>query len=225
MAQLRMDEAEQYVSRSLALADESGGIVARGLALRFCGELNLEKGELDEAETSLEQSRTLLAEAGAAWSLARTLEHLGWVNWRKGDAGAAERHFRDAIRILKPIEDRAALCEVQRGLAQLLLERGKIEEAERLALEARETVGPHDVASVGTTTMALGLVRAAQRRDAEAEDLLSGAIALLAETDFRKTELEAVEAFVRFLRDRGRDEEAATYERRLDALREPASLA
>ena len=37
---------------------------------------------------------------------------------------------------------------------------------------ARETVGPHDVTSLATTAMSLGLVRAAQGRDEEAEELL-----------------------------------------------------
>ena len=219
MAQLRMDEAQQYVERSLALADESGRIVARGLALRFRGQLHLQKGELDGAESSLEQSRTLLDEAGAAWSLARTLEMLGWVAWRRADVAAAEQHFREAIRVLKPLEDRAVLCEVQRGLAQLLIELGRLGEAERLALAARETVGPHDRISTATTTMALGLVRAAQDRDREAEELLTAAVAVVAETDFRRTELEALEALAGFLGDRGRDEDAARYERRIAELR------
>ena len=80
---------------------------------------------------------------------------------------AAERRFRDAIRILKPLEDRGTLCESQRGLAQVLVARGKIDEAERYALEARETVGPHDTISRATTRMALGWCaprRAATRR-------------------------------------------------------------
>ena len=49
---------------------------------------------------------------------------------------------------------------------------GQVDEAERFALAARETVGPHDVTSLATTTMSLGLVRAAQGRDEEAEELL-----------------------------------------------------
>src|SRR5262245_18558866 len=91
MAQLRMDEANQYVAKSLSLAQDSGSIVARGLALRFCGKLHLEKGELESAESSLQQSRSLLAEAGASWLLARTLEYLGWVAWQRDDTATAER--------------------------------------------------------------------------------------------------------------------------------------
>ena len=223
MAQLRMDEANHYVAKSLSLAQDSGSIVARGLALRFCGKLHLEKGELESAESSLQQSRSLLAEAGASWLLARTLEYLGWVAWQRDDTATAERHFREAIRVLKPLEDRAALCEVQRGLAQLLIARGQLGEAERLALAARETVGPHDRTSIATTTMALGLVRAAQGRDEEAEKLLTGAVAVVAETDFRRTELEVLDSVLQFLRDRGRDDEAIPYERRVADLQQRAT--
>ena len=47
--------------------------------------------------------------------------HFGWVERRRGDLPAADRRFRDAIRILKPLEDRGTLCESQRGLAQVLV--------------------------------------------------------------------------------------------------------
>ena len=111
----------------------------------------------------------LFSEAGAAWALARTLNHSAGSSAARGDLAAAERRFREAIRILKPLEDRGTLCESQRGLAQLLLAARQVDEAERFALEARETVGPHDNVSRATTRMALGLVRAAQGRDEEAE--------------------------------------------------------
>ena len=100
------------------------------------------------------------------------LKNLGRIAQRRGDLEEAERLFRDAIRILKPLGERGHLCENQRMLAQVLVERGKLDEAERVALEARETVGPEDAVSQLTTAMALGVVRAAQGRDEEAERLL-----------------------------------------------------
>ena len=111
-------------------------------------------------------------------------------SWRRGDLAAAEQLFRESIRILKPLEDRGTLCESQRSLAQVLVEQGKLEEAERYALEARKTVGPHDMHSRATTRMALGLVRAAQGRDEEAEALLREALDILDGTD-----LPALSAF------------------------------
>ena len=92
--------------------------------------------------------------------------------------GVVERRHREGREalpgvdpLLKPLGDRAALCESPRGLAELLLERGRVEEAERFALDARETVGPLDVTSRATTAASLAMVRAAQGRDDEAEEL------------------------------------------------------
>ena len=66
--------------------------------------------------------------------------------------------------------------------------------------------------------MALGVVRAAQGRDVEAEELFRAAVAAFAESGLRFAELQALEELARFLRDRGRDDEAAVYEERAFAL-------
>ena len=143
---------------------------------------------------------------------------------KKGDDAKAERQLRESIRILKPLEDRGSLCESQRLLAEILLDGGKIEEAERFALEAIDTVGPLDRISVATTTMTLGLVRAAQGRDEEAERLLREAQIALKATGFREIELIALEALVQFFRRRGLEDEAAVFERRLLELAPVAAI-
>jgi tetratricopeptide (TPR) repeat protein len=141
-----------------------------------------------------------------------------WVAWERGDVAKAEKRFRESIRLLKPIGDRATLCESQRGLAELLLVRGRIEEAERYAIDARETVGPLDVTSRATTASSLAQVRAAQGRDEEADALFKEALATIAETDFRNIEHELLGPYSRFLRERERDDEAERLEERLAEL-------
>jgi ATP/maltotriose-dependent transcriptional regulator MalT len=96
----------------------------------------------------------------------------------------------------------------------VLVEQGHVDEAERFALEARETVGPEDRVSLATTALALGLVRAAQRRDGEAENLMLDAIDGFRMYDVRGLEHWALRYLVEFLRARGRDEDAAGYEAR-----------
>jgi hypothetical protein len=71
----------------------------------------------------------------------------------------------------------------------------------------------------------LGLVRAAQGRDDEAELLLREAIDLLAATDLRNSEPEPLAALAGFLRKRGRDDEAAVLEERIEALLQPERAA
>jgi hypothetical protein len=67
-------------------------------------------------------------------------------------------------------------------------------------------------------------VRAAQRRDDEAEKLLVEAVDGLAMYDLRSPERLALRQLVEFLRERGRDDEAAIYEERL-AMLLPSSTA
>jgi hypothetical protein len=78
-------------------------------------------------------------------------------------------------------------------------------------------VGPHDVTSLSTTTMTLGLVRAAQGRDEEAEELLRDAYERLG-AEHRHHQREALEALASFLRDRGREDEAAEIDERREQL-------
>jgi ATP/maltotriose-dependent transcriptional regulator MalT len=217
-ARLDDERAEQLLARALELSEESGSFVARAWVARIKGEFHVNRGELDEAEEAFAQAHELFAEAGATTTAARALNWLALVHWRKGDLAGAEKLLREAIGMLKPLQDRGTLVETQRTLAQVLLGQGKVAEAERYALESRETVGPRDMTSRATTRLALGLVRAAQGRDEEAEGLLREALEILGETDYRRKEIEHMRALAEFLRSRGREPEAADYEARLAEL-------
>ncbi len=149
---------------------------------------------------------------------ARTTNALARICWWQGDLARAERLYREAIKLLNSLEDRGTLCESQRLLAQLLLEQGRVDEAERYAVASLETVGEQDVSSAASTRLALGQVRAAQRRDDEAEKLLREAVEVIGEVVYLPVERECVRALVQFLRERGREDEAAPYEARLVEL-------
>jgi tetratricopeptide (TPR) repeat protein len=217
-AKLELAEARVALTKALELAEESGAIASRGWVFLTWARIHLLEGDLDQAEEAAEQAKRLSSEAGAVWAVARALNLGAWAAWWSGDLEKGEKRFRESIRLLKPLGDRAALCESQRGLAELLLERGRIEEAERFALEAAETVGPQDVVSVATTATALAMVRAAQGRDDEAEKLFESALESVTGTDFREVVYEMLKPFAQFLRERGRDEEAAALEERREAL-------
>nr|MBA2358956.1 tetratricopeptide repeat protein [Actinomycetota bacterium] len=218
---LQHDKAEPLFARAVLLAEESGSVVRRAWARGGRGDLHLLRGELDEAEATLEEARELFAEAGADIDRARVLTSLAEVAARREELGRAERLLRDSIRILKPLGDRGTLCEAQRQLAQILVREGRLEEAELVALQARETVGAQDHGSRSTTRMALALVRVAQGRHDEAEILLREALDVLAGTEFLLSAIEPLTALVRLLRARGRDEEAEPYARRLRELTPP----
>jgi ATP/maltotriose-dependent transcriptional regulator MalT len=149
---------------------------------------------------------------------------VGRAAFAQGDIDRAEKLLRDAVRALKGIGDRGSLCEAQRALAMVLVQQDQLDEAERLALEARETVGPDDRVSISTTKLALGTVRSAQKRDAEAEELMLEAVEGFALYEFRALEHWALRYLAEFLRSRGREDEAVAYEERRAALA-PSSTA
>ena len=211
--------ARTLIERGATLAEESGSIVARAWARRAQGDLAAADGRLSEAADLFEESRGLFNETGAVLPYARATNLLARVRWREGDLVRAERLYREAIKLLTSLEDRGSLCESQRQLAQVLLAQGRVDDAERLALASIETVGPQDVSSEATTRMALGLVRAVQRRDEEAEKLLREAVEVIGDVGYLPVERECIEALARFLHERGRDDEASPYEVRLAELR------
>jgi class 3 adenylate cyclase/tetratricopeptide (TPR) repeat protein len=217
-ARLDLETTRAKLEHSRDLAEESGAINTRGRVYLAWVKLYLLQGDLEQAEEAFAEADRFFSEAGAVWAVARALNMGARVSRESGDLAKAEKRFRESIRLLKPIGDRATLCESQRGLAELLLLRGRIEEAERFALDARETVGPLDVTSGATTAGSLAQVRAAQGRDEEAEALFREALAMVADTDFRSIEYEVLGPFAQFLRERGREDEAERLEERRDAL-------
>ena len=121
----------------------------------------------------------------------------------------------------RPVEAREGVA--QRLLAQLLLEHGRIDEAEKYALASRETVSAEDISSRATTRLALAQVRAAQGRDADAESLFQEAVHIVRETEQCRVDFEVLPPYAQFLRERGREEEAAELEARLAELATPSA--
>jgi class 3 adenylate cyclase/tetratricopeptide (TPR) repeat protein len=215
-ARKEYDLAAPLFARSRELAEESGSIVARGQALASSGDFAIYREDYDEARGQLEEARVLYEEAGVAPSLGRVLYRLGTVAWHQKDLDRAERLSRESIRTLAPLEDRGTLCEAQRQLAEVLLAKDKLDEAERYAEAALETVGPQDMSSRASTRMTLARVRSAQGRFDDAEKLLREAVAIIDETEYRAFGSDSLRELVRLLRDRGREDEADAFERRLE---------
>jgi class 3 adenylate cyclase/tetratricopeptide (TPR) repeat protein len=212
--ELELDRAEELAIQGGRLAEESGGIVTRGDSLNILANVAELRGDTEEAIRRHEASIALFAEAGAVLDQGRSLNHFAELLVAQGEVARGERLAREAIRMLKPLGDRGYLCESQRILAEILVRQGKVEEAEPYALEAIETVGPDDVTSLATTRMALGLVRAAQGRDEEAETLLREAVARASGRAPGWIGATTARHLADFLRAQGRNDEAAE----LDAL-------
>ncbi|HKY23950.1 MAG TPA: AAA family ATPase [Gaiella sp.] len=225
LQRLELGKAEEVLEASVALAESSGSLSASAWAARIRGSIFLRRGQFEEAAAAFRAARELFDEIGAASDAGRTQQLEGVAVWQGGDPDRAEQIVREAVRLLLSLEERARVIEAQRTLAEIVLAKGHVEEAERWALTAVETVGMQDMMSRSNVRMVLGQVRAAQGRDEEAELLLREAIDGLAETDYRNVEPEPLAAYARFLRERGRDEEAEAIDDRLDAMLQPESAA
>jgi len=218
MILLELDEAELVLTRALELAGESGSVRARiSATLAYAGFLKV-KGELDAAQTMMEEVRGTAEELGIEPVLAAALLKLGWLARAKGDLKRSEKLFREALRITSSRGDRGLEPDYQAALATTLAELGKIDEAERLANDARAHAVPEDTSFQIFALTSLAMIRGAQERDDEAEDLFRSAIDLASESDLRLFELHPLEHLIVFLRDRGRDDDAAVYEARIAEL-------
>ena len=221
---LETAHATPLLERALELAKESGSLFSRASALTVKGNLELLNECAADAEADFTAARELYVELGNTTREAWTTMMVGRAAFAQGHAERAESLLSDAVRMLKGLGDRGSLCEAQRALAMVLAEQGRLDEAERLALEARETAGPQDRVSVSSTKLGLGVVRAAQGRDEEAETLMLEAVDGFALYDLRALEHWALRYLAEFLRARGRDEEASVYEERRAGLA-PSSTA
>jgi predicted ATPase/class 3 adenylate cyclase len=213
------ERAEELIARALELAEESGSLTVKARAFTESGELHAFRGRHEEALAEFGRARDLFAEVGAAANLARSILRIGRLVGKRGEIAEAERLFREAIRILQPLEDRGTLCEVQRSLAENLLEQGKIDAAEVYALKGVETVGPQDLTSQASTRKTLALVRAAQGRDEEAEALFHESIEILERSEHVRFLSEPLKAMIQFLEERERVDEVVAFEERLAELR------
>src|SRR3954447_6491605 len=221
---LELAQAGPLVLRALELAEESGSALSRAAALQVRGWMHLVSERPIEAEADFVAGRELFADVGNASREAIMVMMVGRAAFAQGETARAEKLLREAERDLRGLGDRSSLCEAQRALWLLLAEAGRLAEAERYALQARETVGPDDRMSLSTTTLALGVVRGAQRRDDEAEKLLLQAVDGFHFYELRALEHWALRYLAEFLRARGRDDEAVVYEERRAGLA-PASTA
>jgi class 3 adenylate cyclase/tetratricopeptide (TPR) repeat protein len=221
MIGLELDEAELLITRALELAGESGSVRARMTATLAYGFFLRLNGELDAAETVIEEVRATADELGLEPVVAASLVSLGWLARRRGDLRAAEKFFREAVRVTSGRGDRGLLPDYHAALATTLADLGKVDEAEKLALDAAAHAVQEDTSGQVFMITALASVRSAQGRDDEAEELFHRAIDLARKSDLKLFERHPLEQLVQFLQDRGREDETGPYEDRLATLSLP----
>jgi class 3 adenylate cyclase/tetratricopeptide (TPR) repeat protein len=169
------------LERAEELAATSGSREAMAYALAVHGR-RFGEGESDEAERYLREALEMFDEIGAAGRHGWTLSNLAGIYLQRGDLPLAEKTFREAVRRLRRTHEQGFLVEAERGLAEVLVEQGKVDEADRLIVEAQGRVGREDVWTRASMLHARGLVRAAQKRTDEAEAAFVAALEIIEPT-------------------------------------------
>jgi class 3 adenylate cyclase/tetratricopeptide (TPR) repeat protein len=172
----------ELLERAMTLAESSGSREAAAFALSIRGRRATELSQLEAGEADLRAAADVFAEIGAVGRYGWTLSNLGDVYEQRGDLALAERTLRESVRRLRGTQEQAFLAEAERRLAEVLVRRGKIDEAEAVVAEAQVRVGRDDVWTRASILHALGLVRAAQGRADEAEEAFQKALAIIEPT-------------------------------------------
>jgi class 3 adenylate cyclase/tetratricopeptide (TPR) repeat protein len=173
------------------LAATTGDRQSEGNLLAILGGLYAMQGEFDHARTLVARARSLLVELGvdteAAW--------VGIEAWRTellaGDLAAAERELRSSYDALDAYGEQYTLSTVAALLAQTLVDRALLEEAESMAARSRELASDGDVSTQALWRCASGRIHARRGRLEEAETLVREGVELLETTDFTILRVEA----------------------------------
>jgi class 3 adenylate cyclase/tetratricopeptide (TPR) repeat protein len=204
----RIAEAAEMRRESVELSQTGGSRVDWGFAVMRYGWLVALTRSIDEGLRLSESSIHPIEEASENWELASALYTTARLHLLRGAPAHAVPYSERALALSKEMQETGSRPEIERGLAQALLELDDIDGAASHAEAGVQVVAADDWASVGSTTMVLGLVRARQGRSQEAESLLRKAIAVVESTDYVAENWEYYLPLAEFLLAQGRSKEA-----------------
>ncbi len=205
--QARLVDAGQLYEAALSLAQRSGSRSARAQVGNSFGNYVAKTTSNAEAMPVLRESLALYEDIGDREGIAMVSMNIGTGLVGDGVLDEGVAMLRRAAALFDEIGHGGYLPEAERELAFALLESGDLVEAEVHALRGVEIAVPDDWATVASTRMVLGRVRAAQKLDEEAEALLRDAIEVMDKTEYEVERSEIYLAFAEFLLQRDRIEE------------------
>jgi len=140
-----------------------------------------------------------------------THHHLGKTLEKKDDFDGAESEYREAILIEQEIEDDISSSVCHTSLAELLLKRGKADEAEQEAQKALSFANAsQDVQTRGQALMALGQIRHDAKDYDGADALFTEALDLLDESDAHEIAASGYSRYASLLEERGEVQRSLT---------------
>lgn len=212
--------AREHMAEAESLAAEYG---LRNVALRVQFDRagwQMWRGELAEGARLLREYERAAVDAGAPQHQLSALRFLGYTLVCAAKPAEAAAVLDEALALSESTGERWNRTEVLAMRAQAALDLGDVASADRFIGQALATLRDDDVTAESETNMHLGLVRAAQNREAEAEAALRRAVEVAAATPYANVAIPAALHLAIFLARRGRSEEARDLADRYIALKD-----
>ena len=173
-----------------ALEQTAGDRQSEGQLVAVLAGLYAMQGAFDHARELVAQGRAVFEDLGMQMHAAR-LDVEAWrVEMLAGDLSAAESALRAADDVLAAAGEKYLHSWVAGLLAQTLIERGELDEADRLGRQSQELAPDADIASQALWRCVRGRILARQGAADEAEAIVREALALLEPTDATVLQLE-----------------------------------
>ena len=165
-------------------------------------------GDLATAEAATRRYGFDAAEAGAVQHQISALRFLGYTLLYAGRFAESARAVDQALRLSQASGERWNRSELLGLRARAALELADLATADRLIDRAVATLRDGDITAVAEVHSHLGMIRAAQGRDAEAETALRHGLQIVDDTEYHLPRAEAALDLARFLAQRERFDEA-----------------
>ena len=176
-----MSEALPNAEKRLAAA--AGKPLVEAQAKRGLGRLLGQVGEFDRARALIEEGTNTMREAGLPTSMAG-IQARGFVERLAGDNEAAAEYLRQGAEQYRQQADRRFLSTAALNLVLVLLELGRIDEAEEWVEEAIAEMNQADVVDVAGSYAVRGHIAALRGDHEQGVELAQRAVEIAERTDF-----------------------------------------
>ncbi len=151
----------------------------QGWVLRFIGTFHALDGRVAEGRELLEEARAIFTELGDSEALMALAFSTGPLELRAGNHVAAEREYRHALELSQRMGDQGRMSNLASGLAEVLLDEGRVDEAAEVLEVARSSALKDDASAQGTWRMAAARVSMHRGETVEAVRLARESITIM----------------------------------------------
>jgi tetratricopeptide (TPR) repeat protein len=201
-----VEAGARHLEESERLANELG---LRDIAFRaagMAGHFKVLAGDLQEAEAIYRKFASAAAEAGAGQFEVVAYRFVAYALSYQGRPREAAEALDHALELSEAAGERWNRSELLSNRAQAALDLGDLDAADELIARSLELVRSDDVTGVSEAYHHLGMIRAAQGREEEAEAALRRAHEVVRTTDYEPgwSCVNAELALAEYLAERGR---------------------